>query len=324
MAENVGSLSFTPSAMSTTILRTSGVQCRPLPFSEPERSAMNTSENHTNLNRRRFVGSAAAIAAGVTLAGRPEHASARENKLQESKLKLPPMHKGTRPEVAMLLYPGVTLLDLVGPQAVLAPSCHVHVVWKNTDLLETDSGMVMKATSTLDECPMDLDVLFVPGGEFSIMKDADVLRFLADRGSRARYVTSVCGGSIVLGAAGLLQGYEATSHWSARDALSLFGATPVEARVVRDRNRISGGGVTAGIDFGLVLLAELLGEEVAKMSQLALEYDPAPPFDAGTPEKAGPAIMNKMQKWLGPTGDMLMPMCAAAAEDMGKYTPVAK
>ena len=127
-----------------------------------------------------------------------------------------------------------------------------------------------------------------------------------------------------MGAAGLLQGYEATSHWSARDALSLFGATPVKARVVRDRNRISGGGVTAGIDFGLVLLAELLGKDVAKMTQLALEYDPAPPFQAGTPEKAGPAIMSKMQKWLGPTGDMLMPMCAAAAEDMGKYTPVAK
>lgn len=283
---------------------------------------MNTNENNTYLNRRQFVGSVAAIASGVALAGRSGQASACENRLQESKFKLPPLYKGTKPEVAMLLYPGVTLLDLVGPQAALAPSCNVHVVWKNTDLLETDSGIIMKATSTLDECPKDLDVLFVPGGEFSIMEDVEVLHFLADRGSRARYVTSVCGGSIVLGAAGLLQGYEATSHWSARDALSLFGATPVEARVVRDRNRISGGGVTAGIDFGLVLLAELLGEDVAKMSQLVLEYDPAPPFDAGTPEKAGPAIMSKMQEWLGPMGDVLMPMCAAAAKDMGKYTPV--
>ena len=280
-------------------------------------------ENETNLNRRGFVGSAAAVAAGVALAGRSKPGSAHAHKLQESKLKIPPPHKGTKPEVAMLLYPGVTLLDLVGPQAVLAPSCNVHVVWKNTDLLETDSGLVMKATATLDECPTDLDVLFVPGGEFSIMADAEVLQFLADRGSRARYVTSVCGGSIVLGAAGLLQGYQATSHWTARNLLSLFGATPVEARVVRDRNRISGGGVTAGIDFGLVLLAELLGEDVAKMSQLALEYDPAPPFDAGTPEKAGPEIMSKMQDWLGPMGDVLTPMCAAAARDMGKYTPIA-
>ncbi len=251
-----------------------------------------------------------------------DQANANKMKLQESKTKLPPMHKETKPEVAMLVYPGVTLLDLIGPQSVLAPSCNVHVVWKNTDLLETDSGIVMKATSRLEECPEDLDVLFVPGGEFSIMRDEEVLRFLADRGSRARYVTSVCGASIVLGAAGLLQGYEATSHWSARDKLPLFGATPVAARVVRDRNRISGGGVTAGIDFGLVLLAELLGADLAKMSQLALEYDPAPPFDAGTPEQAGPEIMGKMQEWLGPMGDVLTPMCAAAAKDMGKYMPV--
>ena len=281
-------------------------------------------EIHTDLNRRRFVGTATALAAGIAMSGQSARAGASEGELQESKLKLPPMHKGRKPEVAMLLYPGVTLLDLVGPQAVLSPSCNVHVVWKNTDLMETDSGLIMKATSTLDECPKDLDVLFVPGGEFSVMMDPEVLEFLADRGSRARYVTSVCGGSIVLGAAGLLQGYEATSHWSARDALSLFGATPVEARVVRDRNRISGGGVTAGIDFGLVLLAELLGEDMAKLSQLALEYDPAPPFDAGTPAKAGPEIMGKMKEWLGPAGDMLMPMCAAAAKNMGKYTPLAK
>ena len=274
----------------------------------------------TNLDRRPFV-SAAAIASGVSLMGSGQ-ANASKMKLQESKTKLPPMHQETKPEVAMLLYPGVTLLDLLGPQSVLAPSCNVHVVWKNTDLLETDSGIVMKATSTLEECPEDLDVLFVPGGELSIMRDEEVLHFLADRGSRARYVTSVCGGSIVLGAAGLLQGYEATSHWAVRDKLPLFGATPVAARVVRDRNRISGGGVTAGIDFGLVLLAELLGEDIANMSQLVLEYDPAPPFDAGTPEKAGPEIMGKMLEWLGPMGDVLTPMCAAAAKDMGKYVPV--
>lgn len=274
-----------------------------------------------NVNRRGFV-TATAIASGAVLAGGAGQASASET-LQKSKVKLPPMHNQRKPEVAMLLYPGVTVLDLIGPQSVLASNCNVHVVWKNTDLLETDSGIVMKATSTLDDCPKDLDVLFVPGGEFSVMRDDEVLRFLADRATRARYVTSVCGGSIVLGAAGLLQGYEATSHWSARHHLPLFGATPVEARVVRDRNRISGGGVTAGIDFGLVLLAELLGDDVAKMTQLMLEYDPAPPFDAGTPEKAGPEIMGKMQETLGSMGDVLTPMCEAAAQDMGKYTPVA-
>ena len=121
-----------------------------------------------------------------------------------------------------------------------------------------------------------------------------------------------------------MQGYKATSHWSAREALALFGATPVEARVVTDRNRISGGGVTAGIDFGLVLLAELLGEDVAKMTQLALEYDPAPPFDSGTPKKAGPQIVTKMQESFGPMEDVMGPMFAAAAKDMSKYTPVVK
>jgi len=119
--------------------------------------------------------------------------------------------------------------------------------------------------------------------------DQDVLAFLADRGSRAEYVTSVCGGSIFLGAAGLLQGYKATCHWSAREALRTFGAEPVEARVVVDRNRITGGGVTAGIDFGLVLLAKLRGDEAAKLTQLAMEYAPEPPFDAGSPRTAGPA-----------------------------------
>lgn len=286
------------------------------------------------MSRRQFFDSAVAATSAVAVVGGLGCAGAAGSAgsagvsgkagVQSAKFKMPPMHKGRKPEIAMLLYPGVTLLDLLGPQTVLAASCNIHVVWKNTDLLETDSGIVMKATSTLDECPRDLDVLFVPGGEFSVMRDPDVLRFLADRGPRSKYVTSVCGGSVVLGAAGLLQGYRATSHWSAREVLSLFGAIPVEARVVTDRNRISGGGVTAGIDFGLVLLAELLGEDVAKMTQLALEYDPAPPFDAGTPKKAGPAIMQKMQNWLGPVGETLAPMCAAAAKDMHKYTPVAK
>jgi len=135
----------------------------------------------------------------------------------------------------------------------------------------------------------------VPGGigQQAWGGDQDVLAFLADRGSRAEYVTSVCGGSIFLGAAGLLQGYKATCHWSAREALRTFGAEPVEARVVVDRNRITGGGVTAGIDFGLVLLAKLRGDEAAKLTQLAMEYAPEPPFDAGSPRTAGPALVEQ-------------------------------
>ncbi len=253
-----------------------------------------------------------------------EDAVADRDRLQPSRIQVPTMHEGRKPEVAMLLHPGVTLLDLLGPQTVLATACNVHLVWKNTDLLETDTGIIMKATSTFNDCPKNLDVLFVPGGDPSMMRDEEVLRFLADRGSRAKWVTSVCGGSILLGAAGLMQGYKATSHWSAREALALFGATPVDARVVTDRNRISGGGVTAGIDFGLVLLSELLGEEVAKMTQLALEYDPAPPFDAGTPKKAGPDIVAMMQKYFGSLEGIIGPMCTAAAQDMNNYTPKTK
>ncbi|MEM7600823.1 MAG: DJ-1/PfpI family protein [Verrucomicrobiota bacterium] len=289
---------------------------------------MKKKEDSTNpqkeaLNRRGFIGASAAASTAAFL-GAAEATELDGNTLQESALRLPSPHREPMPVVAMLLHPGVTLLDLLGPQTVLAPSCHVHLVWKNTDLLETDSGIVMKASSTFDECPKELDVLFVPGGDPSVMLDAEVLQFLADRGARARYITSVCGGSIVLGAAGLLQGYNATSHWSVRQALSLFGATPVNARVVTDRNRISGGGVTAGIDFGLVLLAELLGEEVAKLTQLALEYDPAPPFDAGTPEKAGPEVVAKMGSWLGSMEEVIAQMCSAAAKNMGNFTPATK
>jgi cyclohexyl-isocyanide hydratase len=119
------------------------------------------------------------------------------------------------------------------------------------------------------------------------MNDAETLAFVARQGAAARYVTSVCTGSLVLGAAGLLKGYKSACHWTSRDFLSAFGAIPVAERVVRDRNRMSGGGVTAGIDFGLTLLAELAGEEVAKSVQLGLEYDPQPPFQSGSPEKAG-------------------------------------
>ncbi|MEM9235696.1 MAG: DJ-1/PfpI family protein [Verrucomicrobiota bacterium] len=284
---------------------------------DPNHNESASSEH--SLNRRTFIGTTSVSAAAVLVG--TQSAAADQSTLQKAGIKVPPLHQGRKPEVAMLLHPGVTLLDLLGPHTVLATACNVHLVWKNTDLLETDTGIIMKATTTFGDCPEDIDVLFAPGGDPSIMRDEEVLRFLADRGSRAKWVTSVCGGSILLGAAGLMQGYKATSHWSARDALALFGATPVEARVVTDRNRISGGGVTAGIDFGLVLLAELLGEDIAKMTQLALEYDPAPPFDTGTPKKAGTAIVARLQERFGPMEEIIAPLCTAAAKDMHKYTP---
>jgi cyclohexyl-isocyanide hydratase len=206
-------------------------------------------------------------------------------------------------EIGMLLYPGLTLLDLIGPQTVFSWFANTHLVWKTTDLIYSDTGFGIKPTATFETCPRDLDILFVPGGfgQDRLMNDAEVLAFLADRGATSKYITSVCSGSLLLGAAGLLKGYKATSHWAARNGLSAFGAEPVEARVVVDRNRITGGGVTAGIDFGLVILAKLRGEDAAKLTQLAMEYDPEPPFDAGSPKSAGPAIVEKAMSFMAAT-----------------------
>ncbi len=201
-----------------------------------------------------------------------------------------------RLEVGMLLYPGLTLLDLIGPQTVLSWHANIHLIWKTRDLIYSDTRIGIQPNCTFSACPAELDVLFVPGGEgmIAVMKDPEVLAFLADRGARAKYVTSVCTGSIILGAAGLLRGYRATSHWGASEMLPWFGAERVEGRVVLDRNRISGGGVTAGIDFGLVLLAQLRGADAAKLTQLAMEYDPQPPFDAGSPKGAGPELTEQL------------------------------
>ena len=206
-------------------------------------------------------------------------------------------------EIGMLLYPGLTLLDLIGPQTVFSWFANTHLVWKTKDLVYSDTGIGMQPTCTFESCPRDLDILFVPGGfgQNQLMADAEVLAFLADRGPKAKYVTSVCSGSLLLGAAGLLKGYKATSHWAARDGLSAFGAIPTDARVVVDRNRITGGGVTAGIDFGLVILAKLRGEDAAKLTQLAMEYDPEPPFQAGSPKTAGPAIVEQAMSFMAAT-----------------------
>ncbi len=204
----------------------------------------------------------------------------------------------SRPKVAMLVYPDMVLLDLIGPQTVLAlAAADIHLVWKSREAVATDVGIPITATTTLGECPPDLDVLFVPGGlrgTIALMQDADVLAFLADRGARAKYVTSVCTGSLVLGAAGLLKGYRATSHWYVRDLLPLMGATTQIDRVVVDRNRLTGGGVTAGIDFGLTLASIMGGDDLARRIQLVLEYAPKPPFNAGEPETAGPALVNEV------------------------------
>ncbi len=204
--------------------------------------------------------------------------------------------------IGFLLFPHVTQLDLTGPAQILGriPDARVHLLWKTREPVVTDVGFSINPTTTFDDCPQ-LDVLCVPGG-FGIRElfgDAGTLAFLRRQGEGARYVTSVCNGSLVLGAAGLLEGYRAACHWAWRDYLPRFGAIPVAERIVRDRNRVSGGGVTAGIDFGLALAAELAGEEVAKMLQLAFEYDPRPPFDCGSPEGAGVERVARLREMQG-------------------------
>ena len=196
--------------------------------------------------------------------------------------------------IGILLFPDVTQLDATGPAQVLSrvPGAKLHMIWKTLDPVPTDAGFSIVPTTTFADCPQ-LDVICVPGGagQVALMNDEETLAFLRRQAEGARYITSVCTGSLVLAAAGLLKGYRSACHWSVRDELAAFGATPVAERVVRDRNRLSGGGVTAGIDFGLTLAAELAGEQVAKTIQRRMDYDPKPPFDTGSPEKAGPELV---------------------------------
>jgi cyclohexyl-isocyanide hydratase len=201
--------------------------------------------------------------------------------------------------IVFLVYPNVTQLDLTGPAQVLSRlgDATVEVVWKTREPVQTDSGFALLPSATLDEVAA-ADILCIPGGFgcVDVMQDDEVLDWVRGVGERAQWVTSVCTGSLILGAAGLLRGYRATSHWAWRDHLKLFGAEPVAERVVFDRNRVTGGGVTAGIDFALALMAEIRGEEYARTVQLGLEYDPHPPFDSGTPDKAGEELVQRVHE----------------------------
>ncbi|MFN8608519.1 MAG: DJ-1/PfpI family protein [Vulcanimicrobiota bacterium] len=201
--------------------------------------------------------------------------------------------------IVALAYPGFTLLDLIGPYTTLAeiPGARPAIYWKTPGEIVTDSGVSILAQRSFAEVPEEVEVLLVPGGGagcLELLHDDEVLRWLGQVGQSARWVTSVCTGSLLLGAAGLLDGYQATSHWSMREELCRFGATPSPGRFVRDRNRLTGGGVTAGIDFGLALATELAGENVARAIALGIEYAPAPPFEAGTPEQAGPETVARV------------------------------
>ncbi len=205
--------------------------------------------------------------------------------------------------VVFVLFPNVTQLDFTGPLQVLSrlPDAKVRIAAASMAPVPTDATLTLNPTCTFADCP-PADVLVVPGG-FGVddaMNDPELMAFVRREGASARYVTSVCTGAFILGAAGLLKGKRATTHWAYHDDLARVGAIPVKARVVRDGTLFTGGGVTAGIDFALTLASEIAGEKTARAIQLALEYDPAPPFDAGAPEKAAPAALAAMDQRYAP------------------------
>ncbi len=206
-------------------------------------------------------------------------------------------------QIGLLVFPKVTQLDLTGPLQVFSSMADatVHLIWKRIEPVASDTVLTLTPTISFADCPQ-LDVICVPGGAGvdDIVNDVEVLDFLRRQATNARYITSVCTGSLVLGAASLLQGYRAATHWAAMEFLTLFGATPVKTRVCVDRNRITGGGVTAGIDFALTLVSLMIDRPAAEAIQLRLEYNPAPPFQAGSPDTAPAAVVTAMLEKTAP------------------------
>jgi len=199
-------------------------------------------------------------------------------------------------KVLALVYPGLTLQDILGPLQtwMVLPGIEVQLAWKEKGPVMSDCGVPVVATHDFASAFTDPDILLVGGGgkpTLDLLEDQEALAFVAARGARARWITSVCTGSLILGAAGLLRGYRSACHWFARDKLAAFGAIPSPERVVIDRNRASGGGVTAGIDFGLQMIGILAGEPLGRATELLLEYAPAPPYGCGRPEIASPETL---------------------------------
>jgi cyclohexyl-isocyanide hydratase len=206
-------------------------------------------------------------------------------------------------QIGLLIFPRVTQLDFTGPLQVFSsvPGAKIHLIWKRIEPVASDSVMMLTPTTTFADCPQ-LDVICVPGGAGSddLLNDEEVLAFVRRQAEGAKYVTSVCTGSLVLGAAGLLKGYRAATHWTAMEHLAAFGATPTKIRVCVDRNRITGGGVTAGIDFALTLVSMLVDHNTAEAIQLRLEYNPAPPFKSGSPETAPAETLALIRERIAP------------------------
>lgn len=196
--------------------------------------------------------------------------------------------------IGLLVFPNLQQLDLTAPYDVFAslPDVVVHLIWKSRDPITSSTGLSLMPTTDIACCPA-LDVICIPGGTGvnALMEDPEILGFIQRQAETAQYVTSVCTGALVLGAAGLLRGKRATTHWASHHLLEALGAIPVHERVVRDGNLMTGGGITAGIDFALTLVAEMFGELQAQAIQLQLEYAPEPPFNAGHPSTASAEVL---------------------------------
>src|SRR5689334_23273670 len=219
-------------------------------------------------------------------------------------------------QIGLVLFPKVTQLDFTGPLQVFSslPDANVHLIWKRIEPVTTDSVMMLTPTTTFADCPQ-LDVICVPGGfgTDEMVNDEEMLAFLRKQAEGAKYVTSVCTGSLVLGAAGLLKGYRAATHWSSMEHLSAFGAIPTKTRVCTDRNRVTGGGVTAGIDFALTLVSMLRDRKTAEAIQLRLEYNPAPPFSSGSPDTAPSEVLALINERIAPSRSRRSDAIARAA-----------
>src|SRR5580692_7986192 len=209
-------------------------------------------------------------------------------------------------QIGILVFPKVTQLDFTGPLQVFSslPDSQVHLIWKRIEPVASDTALTVLPTKSFADCPQ-LDVICVPGGAGTddMVNDEEMLDFLRAQSRTAKYVTSVCTGSLVLGAAGLLDGYKATTHWTAMGYLEGYGALPTKTRVCVDRNRVTGGGVTAGIDFALTLVSILVDRPTAQTIQLRLEYNPAQPFDSGSPDTAPPETLARLKEKIAPAQD---------------------
>ena len=203
-------------------------------------------------------------------------------------------------QIGFLIYPDVIQLDVMGAYQVFSfpPDTTLHLVGKTLEPITTNEGLIITPTTTLNNCP-DLDVICVPGGgmgQIEVMQDREILDFLQQKSITATYITSVCTGSLILAKAKLLQGYKATCHWAFREHLAALKVEVVADRVVIDRDRVTGAGVTSGIDFALTLVSLIWDEEMAKTAQLMMEYAPQPPYSSGTPETADEALVKSLKK----------------------------